>query len=238
MPGCEIEALALQLGIFPDRYLRNMQSITPAAQIRLLESRVAQVGIGGLGGTLLEHFLRLGVGRIRAADGDVFEASNLNRQALSRISNMGQPKVRAAELMAAEINPSTCLETVNEFLTPESLPLFLEGCDLAVDALGGLTMRRHLQQAASQAGIPLVTGALAGWTGYVGVVMPGQIGPADIMGTNNAAEEELGCPAPAVTFIASLMASETVNILSHTSTLAGKMLVVDLCSQTFETITL
>ncbi len=99
-------------------------------------------------------------------------------------------------------------------------------------------MRRNLQQAASDCGIPLVTGALAGWTGYIGVVMPGKIGPADIMGTDNAAEEELGCPAPAVSLIASLMATEVCNILTASSTLAGKMLVVDLKSYTFETIVL
>lgn len=238
VPGCEIEALALELDVTPTRYLRNRQSVSPKDQILLLRSRVAQVGLGGLGGALLEQLLRLGVGTLRTADGDIFEASNLNRQSLSTLSGLGRGKTRAAKLRAAEINPSATLETRPEFLTPETLPKFLEGCTVVVDALGGLTMRGHLQKAAAAASIPLVTGALAGWTGYVAVVMPGQIGPADLMGTDNGGEELLGCPAPAVNLAASLMASEVFNILTGQPTLAGKMLVTDLRSHTFETVSL
>jgi molybdopterin/thiamine biosynthesis adenylyltransferase len=238
LPGREIEARALDLDVTPARYLRNRQSVSREDQIRLLRASVAQIGLGGLGGSLLEQFLRLGIGRVRAADGDLFEASNLNRQALSTLDGLGREKTRAAKLRAEAVNPSITLETHSEFLTTESLPGFLDGCSLAVDALGGLTMRSHLQQAASLAGIPLVTGALAGWTGYVAVVMPGQIGPADLMGTDNGGEEKLGCPAPAVNLVASLMASEVVNVLTGAPTLAGRMLVLDLRSYTFETISL
>ncbi|WP_272701262.1 HesA/MoeB/ThiF family protein [Desulfovibrio sp. Fe33] len=238
VPGSEIEALALELDVTPTRYLRNRQCISREDQLGLLRARVAQVGLGGLGGTLLEQLLRLGVGTLRAADGDKFEASNLNRQALATLNGLGRDKARAARLRAAEVNPSTTLETVSEFLTPDTLPKFLEGCAVAVDALGGLTMRGHLQRAAGAASIPLVTGALAGWTGYVAVVMPGQIGPADLMGEDNGGEELLGCPAPTVNFVASLMASEVVNILTGKPTLAGKMLLADLRSHTFETVSL
>jgi molybdopterin/thiamine biosynthesis adenylyltransferase len=238
LPGHEIEALALSLDVTPARYLRNRQSVSREDQIHLLRANVAMVGLGGLGGSLLEQFLRLGIGRVRAADGDRFEASNLNRQALSTLDGLGRDKARAARLRADEINPSITLETHSEFLTDETLPGFLDGCALAVDALGGLTMRGHLQRAAAGADIPLVTGALAGWTGYVAVVMPGQIGPADLMGTDNGAEERLGCPAPAVNLVASLMALEVVNVLTGAPTLAGRMLVTDLRSYTFETISL
>jgi molybdopterin/thiamine biosynthesis adenylyltransferase len=238
LPGHVVETLALEMDITPARYLRNRQSIGREDQIRLLRANVAQVGLGGLGGFLLEQFLRLGIGRVRAADGDLFEPSNLNRQALSSLDGLGREKTRAARLRAEAVNPSITLETHSEFLTTETLPGFLDGCALAVDALGGLTMRAHLQQAASRAGIPLVTGALAGWTGYVAVVMPGQIGPADLMGTDNGGEEKLGCPAPAVNLVASIMASEVVNVLTGAPTLAGRMLVMDLRSHAFETVSL
>jgi molybdopterin/thiamine biosynthesis adenylyltransferase len=238
LPGCKVEAQALEMDITPARYLRNRQSIGREEQIRLLRSSVAQVGLGGLGGSLLEQFLRLGIGRVRAADGDRFEASNLNRQALSDLNGLDHEKTLAAHRRAKDVNPSTSLETRAEYLTPETLPGFLEGCELAVDALGGLTMRGHLQQASARAGIPLVTGALAGWSGYVAVVMPGQLGPADLMGTDNGGEEKLGCPAPTVNLVASLMALEVVNVLTGKPTLAGRMLIIDSRSHTFETISL
>ncbi len=108
-----------------------------------------------------------------------------------------------------------------------------------MDALGGLTSRLALQRAASDANIPLVTGALAGWTGYIAVVMPGESGPADFMGQNDAAEEQLGCPAPSVAFMASVMATETIRLLiDASSSLAGKILIIDLQTLSFDTMKL
>ncbi len=239
IPGHLVEAEALKLNVYPSRYRRNMNEISRSDQISLLESSIVQVGLGGLGGSLLEIFLRTGIGRIRAADGDSFEESNLNRQALSSPNNIGVRKAQAAKARAHEINSSVELTVWDTFLDEKSLPDFLDNHSVAIDALGGLTMRRTLQQAAANAGIPLVTGALAGWTGYVGVVMPGQTGPADIMGQNNAAEEKLGCPAAAVTCLASIMATETIKILTGTpSSLVGKIFIIDLKSLNFETIAL
>lgn len=227
------------MDIHPARYLRNQTIITTAEQATLLKSTVAQVGLGGLGGTLLEMFLRAGVGRLRGADGDTFEASNLNRQALSTPDTLGVTKTEAASKRATQLNPSIDFQARNEFLDKTSLPDFIKEADLVVDALGGLETRPALQAAASDTGIPLVTGALAGWTGYVGVVMPGHPGPADIMGTNNGAEEKLGCPIPSVNFMASLMATEAVKLLTTgSSQLASAMLVIDLKALSFDKISL
>ncbi len=236
-PGWRVEAEALAMRVIPCRYLRNMSSITADMQKSLLRSRVAQVGLGGLGGTLLEILLRTGIGRIRAADGDSFEESNLNRQALSNPSNLGMPKAEAAIHRCTQINPSVELDAKAIFLTTDTLPAFVKHSDVVIDALGGLQTRLALQKAASDAAVPMVTGALAGWTGYVSVVLPGAPGPAEIMGSNNAAEEQLGCPASAVTWFASLMATEAIKLLTgEQSPLAGKMLVADLNALSFDMI--
>lgn len=239
MPGYAVETTALELDIFPTRYLRNGQSIPAASQTKLLQSTIAQIGLGGLGGTLLEQFLRLGIGNIRAADGDTFEETNLNRQALAATTTMNRSKATAALDRAGELNPSVHMEATDRFLDSEDFPTFLQGCDLAVDALGGLASRLSLQQAAKNANIPMITGALAGWTGYVSVVMPGAPGPADFMGQDNGAEESLGCPAPTVTAMASIMASETVKLLTGVSSnLTGKLLIIDLLTPSFDLVTL
>lgn len=237
-PGWKIEARALRLDIHPTRYLRNTNQISTTDQIRLLESSVAQVGLGGLGGTLFEILLRTGIGRIRAADGDTFEESNLNRQTLATPETLGMPKAEAAKKRANLLNPSIETDCRNKFLTPDTLADFLSDCDVAIDALGGLADRLALQQAAATAQIPLITGALAGWTGYVSVVMPGQSGPADLMGHNNSAEETLGCSAPAVTCFASLMATEIVKTITKKATTDNSILIVDLATLTFERVTL
>lgn len=239
IPGWQVESEALAMCTIPLRYLRNMSSITMAMQQRLLQSRIAQVGLGGLGGTLLEIYLRTGIGRIRVADGDSFDESNLNRQTLSMPENLGTSKAKVARQIQRQLNPSVELDARKAFLSAKDLPPFIQGCSVAVDAMGGLQTRLALQQAASDAGVPLVTGALAGWTGYISVVPPGGTGPADIMGTNNSAEETLGCPASAVSFFASIMGTETIKLLTKDVTpLSGHMLVCDLKALSFDRIAL
>lgn len=66
-----------------ERYIRNLGALTEEEYALLRSKTVFVAGCGGLGGYLIEMLLRIGVGEIRAADGDVFEASNLNRQLLS-----------------------------------------------------------------------------------------------------------------------------------------------------------
>lgn len=239
LSGWQVEAAALSEGMVPRRYSRSMNAVTPAQQATILSTRVALVGLGGLGGTLLDQLARTGFGRIRAVDGDIFEESNLNRQALSTMKTVGTRKAEAAAARCAEINPSVEIESTTAFLDRNQFTAFLQDADIAVDALGGLRHRLALQEAAAEAGIPLVTGALAGWTGYIGTVMPGQIGPASIMGTDNSAEQTLGCPAPTVSLVASIMAAEVVALATNRpASLSGNILVIDLDSGSFEKVSL
>jgi molybdopterin/thiamine biosynthesis adenylyltransferase len=86
----EIEERALTLGILPMRYKRNRNSFSIKDQHRLLRSRVAVIGCGGLGGFVIEELCRLGVGAIQAWDYDDFAEHNLNRQVLLTIDLIGQ----------------------------------------------------------------------------------------------------------------------------------------------------
>ncbi len=235
----EVELAALAAGCPPARYLRNFEAYSLADQTRLLSARLGLVGLGGLGGNLLEMLARLGVGRIRAADGDRFEESNLNRQLLSTCATLGRPKAVAAVERARQINPAVEIEAAESVLEEEDMVRLLAGCDLAVDALGGLAHRPALERAAARAGVVLVTGAMAGPSGYVAVVRPGEKGPASFLGQGTAAEDELGTQAPMVTAIAALMANEAVRLLTTgSSPLAGAMLLVDLASLSFERVEL
>jgi molybdopterin/thiamine biosynthesis adenylyltransferase len=66
-----------------ERYVRNIGALTEAECRRLMDKKVFVAGCGGIGGNVINLLLRIGVGSIAAADGDVFELSNLNRQLLS-----------------------------------------------------------------------------------------------------------------------------------------------------------
>ena len=78
------------------RYARNIPALTGAECEILRQKRVLVVGCGGLGGHIIDQLARIGVGAIRAVDGDVFEETNLNRQFLSSVPLLGVSKAKAA----------------------------------------------------------------------------------------------------------------------------------------------
>ncbi|MFW6178396.1 MAG: HesA/MoeB/ThiF family protein [Desulfohalobiaceae bacterium] len=209
----QLEIRALELGIVPGKYLRNLQGFTIYEQLRLLRSNLALVGLGGLGGVLLELLSRLGVGRIKAADGDIFVEHNINRQLLCTVSSLGESKAEAAKTRCSQVNPAVELEICTEFLQDEDYPAFIQGKDLVLDALGGLQVRRILHDQAHKAGLAVVSAALAGEMGYVSTVFPGDPGPLSFWQGTVGAEETLGCLPHAVFAIASMQCAEAAHIL-------------------------
>lgn len=129
----------------------------------LLTGGVFIAGLGGLGGWLLEHMLRLGPEFIRAADGDVFDESNLDRQLLSSPLRIGQSKAAAAQERAAFVAPQVRFEAVPEFMTKDNCARLLSGCRLALDGLDNVAARLTLERGCAELGIPLVHGAVGGW---------------------------------------------------------------------------
>ena len=87
------------------RYERNLPALSEAECLALGQKRVLVVGCGGLGGHIIDQLARIGVGAIRAVDGDVFESSNLNRQLLSAVPLLGVSKAKAAAEHIARVNP-------------------------------------------------------------------------------------------------------------------------------------
>ena len=156
-----------------ERYIRNLGALTEEECALLRTKTVFVAGCGGLGGYLIEMLLRIGVGEIRAADGDVFEASNLNRQQLSSPSSLGQSKAEAAAARAAVVNPDVRFVPIPKFVTEENAAELIRGCDAVLDALDNIQARRILARACAEAGIPMIHGAICGWSAQAAVVMPG-----------------------------------------------------------------
>lgn len=239
MPLQEVEIAALEREIIPQRYARNFKAYTIGQQLKLLRSKVLLVGLGGLGGTLLELLCRIGVGAIVAADGDVFEESNCNRQLLCSLKTLGQPKSVAAEERARNINPGVNCRALHEKLDRERMAELMRGVDLVVDALGGLECRPALWSAAQEAGVPMVSAAVAGSSGVVGVFFPGDMGPELLFGQagstdpGTAAEDALGTQGPCVHMAASLQAAEILRLLTEEKSI-GRVLFFDLADMTFE----
>ena len=233
----EAQKIACDHEIWPERYVRNTGLFSAAEQARLLCAKVLQVGLGGLGGHLLDMMLRLGVGYITGADGDVFEESNLNRQLFATSATLGKAKAQAAADYAAHINPAVEFTPVHAFLRDETLLEALRGKDLVLDALGGLRDRKALHDAAAKMQLPMISAGIAGFVGWVAVVRPGDPGPANFLGNQNGVEESLGNPAPTVAFAAALQCAEASKILAGRACASG-FVVFDLTDQSLTRLAL
>lgn len=227
-------------GLLPERYRRNGSLTSPAKQAMLLQGRVLLVGLGGLGGHVLDSLIRMGVGHITGVDGDVFEASNLNRQLLCTQDTLGMPKAQAAVTHVARVNPAIRFVPVSRFVRGPDMYALMQGdYDLVVDALGGLDDRATLHAAAQRAGISVVTAGIAGLTGWVQVLGPADPSPMRYFSQQQepdsspspspapSAEQMLGNLAPAVCVAAGLQCAQVFTLLTGGKT-PQEMLVFDL----------
>ena len=156
-----------------ERHSRNIPALSKEDMEKLAGSKVLVVGCGGLGGNIIEYLARAGVGSLTVVDGDVFEESNLNRQILSTAENLGQKKALAAADRVKAIDPSVDVTPVCEFLTEENASALMTDADLVVDALDNAKARLGLEDAAAEAGLAIIHGAICGWDLQAMVVPPG-----------------------------------------------------------------
>ena len=233
----EAERALLSRGLVPRRYARNIGTLGMAGQLRVLESKVAVFGLGGLGGFIAELLARLGVGRLVLVDGDRFSDDNLNRQTLSSTENLGEPKAEAAAGRIAAINPSVDTEVHCRRVGREEMEKVLDGCDVAMDALDNVPSRLELEKACAARGIPLVHGAIAGLAGQVMTVFPGDPGlralyPGEM---EHGVELATGNPASTPALVAALEVNEAVKVIAGIGQpLRNRLLFIDTENDQFE----
>lgn len=234
-----VEWFALDRGIVPRRYQRHMGCLGIAGQKRLLESCAVVLGLGGLGGYVVEELARIGVGKIVGVDPDVFDETNLNRQLLSTSMNLGQEKTAEAGMRLRKVNQAT--EYTGYAVGLETLAdEVYRNADLAFDCLDNFESRLFLAKKCDLANLPLVHGAIAGWYGQVGVVWPGSGMLEKIYRRNGRGiETGLGNPPFTAALAASLMATAGVKVLTGKSGEKGqKILMFDLLDDEWQTVSL
>ena len=218
-----------------ERYIRNLGALTEKECTLLHTKTVFVAGCGGLGGYLIEMLLRLGVGTIRAADGDTFEASNMNRQLLSSPSSLGQPKAEAAAARAALVNPDVRFVPIPEFVTEENAAELIRGCDVVMDALDNIGARRILARACAKENIPLIHGAICGWSAQAAVVMPGEdlIDKIYPEGAKLGSKTSLSFTPP---FCAAMQVALCTRLLAGRPLETGRLYMVDLLDMEWESL--
>ncbi len=218
-----------------ERYIRNLGALTEEECALLRTKTVFVAGCGGLGGYLIEMLLRIGVREIRAADGDVFEASNLNRQLLSSPSSLGQSKAEAAAARAAMVNPDVRFVAVPQFVTVENAAELIRGCHAVLDALDNIQARRILACACAKENIPLIHGAICGWSAQAAVIMPSDdlIDRIYPEGARLNSKTSLSFTPP---FCAALQTALCTRLLTGRPLEAGRLYMADLLDMEMESI--
>lgn len=213
-----VERAALTARLGPERYRRNLGTVGFEGQRQLLEATVAIVGAGGLGGWIIEGLARMGVGRLIVVDGDRFEENNLNRQLGCTEAALGRPKAQVLAERVAQVNSAVEVSAHHAWLTLENAPTLLAGAQVVVDALDSLPARYLLQEAAARLGVPMVHGAIAGFTGQVMTIWPGEEGLRALYGpqppSERGVEVSLGNPAATPMMIAAWEIQEAVKLIT------------------------
>ena len=161
---------------FLQRYARHLSlpDVGLVGQRKLGDATVVLVGAGGLGSPAGFYLAAAGVGRIRIADPDTVERSNLQRQILHTDAGVGQGKAQSAARALSALNPGICIEPWAERIDAGNVESFLDGVDVVVDGADNFAARYLLSDACVKLGKPLVYGAVERFQGQVSVFDAGR----------------------------------------------------------------
>jgi len=229
------------------RYARQLllPGIGEVGQRRLKAARVLLVGAGGLGSPALLYLAAAGVGTIGVIDDDVVSESNLHRQVVHGVADVGRAKVDSAADAVARANPLVRVVRHGERLTPQNAEALVAGYDLVVDGSDNFGTRYLVNDACVLTGTPWVWGAVLRFDGQVSVFWDGH-GPTyrDLFplppepGTVPSCEEA-GVLGAVCAVVGSAMVTEALKLLTGAGTsLLGRVLVHDALAMTWRTLRL
>ncbi|MCX6001417.1 MAG: HesA/MoeB/ThiF family protein [Chloroflexi bacterium] len=240
----EVEIACLERQVIPLRYLRNIGTVGIAGQIKLLRSSAAVCGAGGLGGTIIELLARQGVGRLVIIDNGRFVENNLNRQIIATESDLRRSKVKVAAERVRQINSSVKVTPVSRFLEASNVMKLITGADVVLDGLDSLATRLLVAGACNTLKIPFVHGAIAGFSGQLMTVCPGDKGLSAIYGPDmdkgtHGLETLTGNPPATPAIIAAWEVQEAVKIITGIGTpIRNRLLFLDFAEGSLEEIPL
>ncbi|MBB3355137.1 molybdopterin/thiamine biosynthesis adenylyltransferase [Rhizobium sp. BK049] len=234
------------------RYQRHilLPEIGGAGQQKLKAARVLVIGAGGLGAPILQYLAAAGIGTLGIVDDDRVSLSNLQRQVIHDSGTIGELKTESAALAIARLNLHVRLVLFEERFSRETARRQLPGFDFLIDGSDNFDTRYAAADAAEEARIPLVTGAVGRFDGSLTVLKPYETAED---GAPNPAYRDLFPEAPPAGLIPScaeagiigaltgvigtMMAMEAIKLITGAGEpLIGRLLLYDALSARFETV--
>jgi molybdopterin/thiamine biosynthesis adenylyltransferase/rhodanese-related sulfurtransferase len=162
-----------------DRYSRHLllPEVGEAGQAKLLSAKVLLLGAGGLGSPAALYLAAAGVGTIGLVDGDVVDASNLQRQILHATSRVGIPKVDSGEQTIRDLNPDVKVVKFQERVSSSNVERIFKDFDVIVDGCDNFPTRYLVNDASVWMKKPVVHGSIFRFEGQVTTFHPAAGGP-------------------------------------------------------------
>jgi adenylyltransferase/sulfurtransferase len=156
------------------RYSRHLliPEVGLAGQERLREARVLVVGAGGLGSPVLAYLAAAGIGRLGVCDDDRVDETNLQRQVIFSMGDLGRPKVEAAAERIVALNPDVRVDRIPLRFDPSNARELVRLYDVVVDASDRFETRYLVNDACRLEGKPDIYGSIFRFDGHVSVFAP------------------------------------------------------------------
>ena len=154
-----------------ERYARHfpVPGIGEEGQRRLANAKVLMIGAGGLGSPIGHYLAAVGVGKLTIVDDDRVDLTNLQRQVLHRVGDIGRPKVEPAAETLGALNGGIEIEPLNVRLSDANIDELVAAHDLVIDGSDNFATRYLVSDACRRAGAVLVWGSIRQLTGQVSV---------------------------------------------------------------------
>jgi adenylyltransferase/sulfurtransferase len=150
----------------------QLREIGAAGQARLQQSRVLVIGLGGLGVPVIQYLAGAGIGTLGLVEADVLEASNLHRQPIYALADVGKPKIELARDFIARLNPEVRIEMHPVRLGPENALELIGAHDLVIDCSDNFRTKFLINDAAVLTRRPAVFASVYQYEGQVQVYRP------------------------------------------------------------------
>lgn len=136
---------------------------TPEGLAKLRQAHICVIGIGGVGSWAVEALARSGIGKITMIDMDDICVTNINRQIHAMTGTIAQLKTEAMKERIERINPECVVEIIDDFITPENIPEYLNrGYDYVIDAIDSVKTKAALIAYCKRNKIRMITTGGAG----------------------------------------------------------------------------
>ncbi len=218
-----------------DQFEENLGILTIEELESIKYSNVLLIGLGGLGGYIANSLARLGVTSMTLVDFDIFQLTNLNRQLFSMHSNLGMNKTEVIQIAIKKINPKCQISIFNQKIEAIDLD-HLGGFDLIIDAVDNIETKCYLENLGERLNIPLIHGAVGGWYGQVGIILPGSKLLNKLYEDNQQGIEKIQkSPTFTPAIVANIMIAEMVKLITKKpSALINKIMLIDLLNHQYK----